>query len=219
MTSRVLMFVVAAAAAVLAAGCATRATSIDAQWVSPSIASRDKVQTVLVVAALRDSTQRRMLEDRMVETLGGAGVKAAPSHRYLADSAQASEAQWRAAVAAAGASHVLMTSIAGMTTEVRVTPGMVMGPAWGPGWGWTTPMGPSWGGMAGYHSMAWSRSIPPDVRTTQNLHGDTRLFEVKSTEVVWSAATTTATGWDSVPAMIDQFARLIVDTLRKDAVI
>ncbi len=69
------------AAALMAAGCASRPTSIDAQWASPSIASRGKVQSVLVIAALRDSTQRRMLEDRMVEALGAAGVKAAPSHR------------------------------------------------------------------------------------------------------------------------------------------
>jgi hypothetical protein len=37
--------------------------------------------------------------------------------------------------------------------------------------------------------------------------------------VVWSAATTTATGWDSVPQLMDQFVRLIVDTLKQDGVI
>jgi hypothetical protein len=97
---------------------------------------------------------------------------------------------------------------------------MVMGPGWGPGWGGSSMMMSSgWGGMSSHHSMAWSRSITPDVRTNQNLHGDTRLFEAKSSEVVWSAATTTVTGWDSVPSMIDQFARLMVETLRKDGVI
>jgi hypothetical protein len=37
--------------------------------------------------------------------------------------------------------------------------------------------------------------------------------------VVWSAATTTSTGWDSVPQMIDQFVELIVETMKKDGVI
>ena len=67
----------------LATGCATRATSIDAQWVSPMLAGRDKAQNILVVAALRDATQRRILEDRMVTELATAGVKATPSHRHL----------------------------------------------------------------------------------------------------------------------------------------
>ena len=218
MRARILVYLAALLAAALAAGCATRATSIDAQWVSPSIANRDKVQNVLVVAALRDSTQRRMLEDRMVTSLSAAGIKATPSYRYLPERAQASEAQLRQAVADAGASYVLMSSIAGVTTEVRVTQQAMMGPGWGPGWGWHPGMPPGWGGMSSFYTASWNRSIASDVRTTQNVHGDTRLFDARSSEVVWSAATTTVTGWDSVPAMIDQFVALIVETLRKDGV-
>jgi hypothetical protein len=218
MIARIFACLVSVAAALMAIGCATHPTSIDAQWASPAIASRDRVQNVLVIAALRDSTQRRMLEDRMVEALGAAGVKAAPSHRFLADSAQVSEAQLREAVAGASASHVLISSISGMTTDVRVTPGMVSGPGWGPGRSRAT-MGPSWGGMSAYYNSAWSRSIPPEVRTTQNLHGDTRLFDVASSEVVWSVATTTVTSRGNVPNLIEGFARLIVDTLKKDSLI
>ena len=218
MIARTLARLVIVAAALLAAGCASRPTSIDAQWASPSIASRGKVQNVLVIGALRDSTQRRMLEDRMVEALGAAGVRSAPSHRFLADSAQVSEAQLREAAAAAGASHVLISSVSGQTTDVRVTPGMVSGPGWGPGRSRAT-MGPSWGGMSAYYNSAWMRSTPPEVRTTQNLHGDTRLFEVASSEVVWSVATTTVVSRGRVPDMIDHFVQLIVDTLKKDSVI
>jgi hypothetical protein len=218
MIARIVVYVASAAMAALAAGCATRATTIDAQWVSPSVAS-NKVQAVLVVAALRDSTQRRMLEDNMSQAFASAGVKALPSHRFVADAAELSEAQLRGAVKAAGASHVLLSSVSGMSTDVRVTQGMMMGPGWGPGWGWPTTMGPGWGGMASYHSIAWRHSMTTDVRTTERLHGDTRLFDAKSSEVVWSAATTTVTGWDSLAAMIDQFARLMVDTLKRDAVI
>jgi hypothetical protein len=55
--------------------------------------------------------------------------------------------------------------------------------------------------------------------TTQDTHGDRRLFDVPSSEVVWSVATTTVTNRGNVPAMIDQFVRLIVDTLKKDSLI
>jgi len=219
MLARLVLCVVAAATALFTAACATRATTIDAQWASPTIVGKGTVRKVLVIAALRDSTQRRLLEDRTVEALGGAGVNAEPSYRSIPDTAQLTEAQLRAAVANAGATHVLASSISSVTTDVRVTQGMVMGPGWGPGRGWSTSLGPGWNGLSTYYNGAWTRSITADVRTTQNLHGDTRLFDAAASEVVWSAATTTVTGWDSVPRMIDQFARLIVTTMARDAVI
>jgi hypothetical protein len=212
-------FIVAATAVVVLAGCATRATTIDAQWINPSLSGKREVRSVLVLGALRDTTQRRMLEDRMVDALAAAGVTAVASYKFLPDGGQFSEEQLRKAVAAAGASHVLASNITGMTTDVRITPGMVSGPGWGPGRGWPSTMGPGWGGFATYHNTAWARSTAPDVRTTQNVHGDTRVFDVAKSEVVWSAATTTATGWDSVPQLMDQFVRLIVDTLKQDGVI
>jgi hypothetical protein len=219
MLARFFRFIVAATAAVVLAGCATRATTIDAQWLNPSLAGNAELRSVLVLGALRDTTHRRMLEDRMVDALAAAGVRAVASYRVLLDGGQVNEEQLRKAVAAAGASHVLASSITGVTTDVRVTPGMVSGPGWGPGRGWPSTMGPGWGGFASYHNTAWVRSTPPDVRTTQNVHGDTRVFDAAKSEVVWSAATTTATGWDSVPQLIDQFVRLIVDTLKQDRVI
>ena len=219
MITRRLASLVFVAVTLVTAGCATNPTSINAQWASPSIAGGAKVQNVLVIAALRDSTQRRMLEDRMVADLGAAGVKASPSHRVIPDGAEVSEDQLRQAVTGAGASHVLITSISGQTTDVRITPGMVTGPGWGPGWNRTSPMGPSWGGMSRYYNTSWARSTPPEVRTTQNLHGDTRLFDVAASEVVWSTATTTVTNRGNVPTLIDGFVRLIVETLQKDGLI
>lgn len=219
MLTSLIRFIAAAAAAVVLAGCATRATTIDAQWINPSLTGKRELRNVLVLGALRDTTQRRMLEDRMVDALAAAGVKAVASYKFLPDGGQFSEEQLRKAVAAAGASHVLASNITGMTTDVRITPGMVSGPGWGPGRGWPSTMGPGWGGFATYHNTAWARSTAPDVRTTQNVHGDTRVFDVAKSEVVWSAATTTATGWDSVPQLMDQFVRLIVDTLKQDGVI
>ena len=219
MLASLIRFIAAATAAVVLAGCATRATTIDAQWINPSLSGKRELRSVLVLGALRDTTQRRLLEDRMVDALAAAGVKAVASYKFLPDGGQFSEDQLRKAVAAAGASHVLASNITGMTTEVRITPGMVSGPGWGPGRGWPSTMGPGWGGFATYHNTAWARSTAPDVRTTQSVHGDTRVFDVAKSEVVWSAATTTATGWDSVPQLMDQFVRLIVDTLKQDGVI
>ena len=57
------------------------------------------------------------------------------------------------------------------------------------------------------------------MTTTQNVHADTRLYDAKTAAVLWSAATTTTTGFDTMPQLIDQFVQLIVDTMKKDAVI
>jgi hypothetical protein len=219
MFARIVASLVAVLATLVAAGCASNPTSISAQWVSPSAATAARMQKVLVIAALRDTTQRRLLEDRLVGALGAAGVQAAQSHQFLGDAAELSEGQFRKLVADAGASHVLISSISGMTTDVRVTPGMVTGPGWGPGWSRTGAMGPGWRGMSSYYNSAWARSTPPEVRTTQNLHGDTRLFDVASSEVVWSTATTTVISRGNAASQIDGFARLIVDTLKQDSLI
>jgi hypothetical protein len=210
---------VSAAAAVALSGCATPATRVDAQWVSPDVAGQRAIRSVVVVAAIPDATHRRLFEDRMVAMLADAGVAAMPSYRVMSTDAPVGEDQLRRVLADARADHALVSRVVNVTTEVHVTPGMVMGPTWGPGWGRGSPWGPGWGGFAGYYNTMWATSVPPQVTTTQNVHADTRVFDAKAAAVVWSAATTTSTGWNSVPQLIDQFVRLIVDSMKKDGVI
>ena len=52
MSTRSGLMVAAAAATVLVAGCATRATSIDARWVNPELVGKSAVTSVLVVSAV-----------------------------------------------------------------------------------------------------------------------------------------------------------------------
>ncbi|MBK9245601.1 MAG: hypothetical protein IPM30_12305 [Burkholderiales bacterium] len=214
-------FVVATAtlSIVALAGCATRATRLDAQWVNPEFAGQRSVRSVMVIAAVRDTTSRRMFEDRMVAALTAAGAEAVQSYKFIPADGPVSEEQLRRAVAQAGAAHALVSRISNVTTEVNVTPGMVMGPAWGPGWGRYGGWGPGWGGFASYHNAMWATTVSPQVTTTQNVHADTRVFDAATAVVVWSAATTTSTGWDSVPQLIEQFVALIVETMKKDGVV
>jgi hypothetical protein len=206
-------------ATVIVAACASNPTTLDAQWVNPEFAGKRSVRNVMVMAAIRDATNRRLFEDRMAASLAAVGVKAVQSYKYIPQDGPVTEDQLRRAVAEAGVSHALASRIINVTTQVNVSPGMVMGPAWGPGWGWGGGWGPGWGGFAGYYNTMWATTIPPQVTTTQNVHTDTRVFDVKTAVVVWSAATTTSTGWDSIPQMIDQFVQLIVATMSKDGVI
>lgn len=219
MFRRISGLAVLALSAILVAACATSSTSLDAQWVNPEFAGKRPIRNVLVMSAVRDTTNRRLVEDRMVESLTAVGVKAVQSYRYLPLEGPVTEEELKRAVAQAGVTHAMVTRIINVTTQVNVSPGMVMGPAWGPGWGWGGGWGPGWGGFAGYYNTMWATSIPPQVTTTQNVHADTRVFDASTAAVIWSAATTTATGYQSVPRMIEQFVQLIVATMSKDGVI
>jgi hypothetical protein len=219
MSKRLFLHTLAAAAAAIAVGCASTPTTIDAQWVDPQFAGKRAVRSLLVMSAVPDATNRRLFEDRMVAALDAAGVKALQSYKFIPEDGPVGEARLRTALAQAGVTHAMVARIINVSTQVNVSPGMVMGPAWGPGWGWGGGWGPGWGGFAGYHNAMWATSIPPQVTTTQNVHSDTRVFDAKDAAVLWSAATTTTTGYSSVPQVIDQFVQLIVATLSKDGVI
>ena len=219
MIKRLVGLVGAASAAIVLAACATRATTLNAQWVNPELAGKKSVRNVMVMAVTRDSTNRRLFEDRMVAALATAGVKATQSYKSIPQDGPVTEEQLRRAVTEAGVSQVMSTRISNVTTDVSVSPGMVMGPVWGPGFGWDRGWGPGWGGATGFQNTMWTTTIPPQVTTTQNVHADTRLYDAKTAAVIWSAATTTTTGFDTVPQMIDQFVQLIVSTMTKDAVI
>jgi len=211
----------AVAASVLLLACAIPATRLDAQWVNPEYVGKKAVRNVLVMSAVRDTSSRRLFEDRMVAALTAAGVKAVPSYRFVPEDGPVGEDRLRRAVSDAGVSHAMVTRISNVSTQVNVSPGMVMGPAWGPGWGpaWGPGWGGGWGGFHGYYNSMWATTIPPQVTTTQNVHADTRLFEAQNAAVLWSAATTTSLGFDSVPQIIDQFVQLIITTMTKDGVI
>ncbi|MGL6112901.1 MAG: hypothetical protein ACRC2B_22640 [Rubrivivax sp.] len=219
MIKRRSLFLLPAAASLALLGCASTSTTLDAQWVNPQYAGKRTVRNLMIVSAMSDSTHRRIFEDRMVAALEAAGVKAVQSYKFIAEEGPVGEERLRTAVRQAGVTHAMVTRIINVSTQVNVSPGMVMGPGWGPGWGMGGGWGNGWGGFAGYHNAMWATSIPPQVTTTQNVHSDTRVFDAADAAVLWSAATTTSTGYTSVPQLIDQFVQLIVTTMAKDGVI
>lgn len=199
------------AAAAILTGCATPATTLDAQWVNPQVIGKGPINNVMVMSVTRDTTNRRLFEDRMVATLQARGVKAVQSYIFIPEESRAEEGRLRKAVADAGVTNVMLTRVVNVQQQINVSPGVVAGP-W-PGMGW--------GGFYGFYSGMWAATytIPPTVTTTQDVSSDTRLFNVASGDVLWSAATTTSTGFNSVQQIIDQFVSLIVNTMTKDGLL
>ena len=135
MYQRLFSVLIAGALAIAAAGCATRATSIDAQWVNPEFAGKRSVRSVMVMAAVRDYDQPPHLRGPHGRRTGSGGRQGGPVVPVPAESGPVTEEQLRRAVANAGVNHAMVTRVINVTTEVNVSPGMVMGPAWGPGSG------------------------------------------------------------------------------------
>ena len=195
---------------VLALAACAAPTVLNTQWLSPDF--KDKpIRNILVVAVVKDTTNRRTFEDAMVRQLTAKGVKAEPSYRYAPDAGIMEQAKMQQAVKQSGATGVLLSRVVNVSQTVKVSPGMYMGP----------PVGYGFGGFYGYYGGMWASSYytPPMLYTEENVSADTRLFEAKDFFLVWSASTTTTPGSTSATAMIDQFSQLIVGAMAADGLI
>jgi len=189
-------------AALLLSACTS--TQFNAQWLNPEAGSRLPVKNILVIGISRDTTARRVYEDTMVAQLAARGVKAQPSYRSLPDDGPAAQPAIERAVRDAGADAVLVSRTISIINEVRVSPGMVMGP----------PGGFGWGGFYGFYQGMWASAyaIPPSVYTVQNVVVDTRLFDAKDFMVLWSGSSTT-TPTSSMQTTIVDFVTSLVTAL------
>jgi hypothetical protein len=184
---------------------------LNTQWVNPQFVGKPPLRSVLVMGITKDPTNRRVFEDRMVAQLAARGVQAVPSYRFAPDAGAVEQVRLEQAVKQAGVAAVLLTRVVNVTEQLHVSPGMVVGP----------PMGYGFGGFYGYYGGLWAAStyVPPTVYTTQHVAADTRLFETANFSLVWSGSTTTTPGGGSVESLFDQFSQLIVGALAKDGLV
>jgi hypothetical protein len=192
-------------------GACAAPTVLNTQWANPQFAGKPPMRSILVLGITKDPNNRRNFEDQMVAQLATRGVKAVPSYRFAPDAGAVEQVKLEQAVKEAGVSGVLLTRVVNVTEQVNVSPGMVMGP----------PMGYGFGGFYGYYGGMWATSyyMPPTVYTTQHVAADTRLFETGNYTLVWSASTTTTPSGGSVGSMFEQFSKLIVDSMAKDGLV
>lgn len=195
---------------VLALAACAAPTVLNTQWSNPDFKGKP-IRNILVVAVVKDTTNRRTFEDAMVRQLAAKGVKAEPSYRYSPDAGVMEQAKMQQAVKESGATGVLLSRVVNVSQTVKVSPGMYMGP----------PVGYGFGGFYGFYGGMWASSYytQPSLYTEENVTADTRLFEAKDFFLVWSASTTTTPGSTSAMSMIDQFSQLIVGAMAADGLI
>lgn len=194
----------------LALGACAAPTVLNTEWSNPDFKGKP-IRNILVVAVVKDTSNRRTFEDAMVRQLAAKGVKAEPSYRYSPDAGVMEQAKMQQAVKDSGATGVLLSRVVNVSQTVKVQPGMYMGP----------PVGYGFGGFYGFYDGMWASSYysQPTLYTEENVTADTRLFEAKDFFLVWSASTTTTPGSTSANAMIDQFTQLIVNAMSADGLI
>jgi hypothetical protein len=192
-------------------GACAAPTVLNTQWANPQFAGKPPMRSILVLGITKDPTNRRLFEDQMVAQLATRGVSAVPSYRFAPDAGAVEQTKLEQAVRQSGVSGVLLTRVVNVSEQVNVTPGVVMGP----------PMGYGFGGFYGFYGGMWATSyyVPPTVYTTQHVAADTRLFETANYTLVWSGSTTTTPSGGSIGSMFEQFSKLIVDAMAKDGLV
>jgi hypothetical protein len=189
------------AAAFLAAGCQT--TSIRSAWFDTDFAG-PAFRKVVVTADFAATAESRLFEDTFVQKLRAAGVDAVAGHTVQLVGEGTSDASFVAGVAKTGAQGLLFVRLLGVDTRTQATTTMV-------------PGGVAWG-RGGFGSMRMT-SVPVQQVTQYELATlDTKMFDVKTRQVVWAATTTTANP-RSIERELPAFADLVIGELRARGVI
>lgn len=193
------MMLLLAVLSALVAGCAS--TTLRDSWSDPSYAHAPFKQWI-VVGVGGDTVAKRTFEDIMVAKLRARGTAASPGYRYLPEG-RASESEFDAAVASAGADGVMMVHLRRVQTHTQVTRAMVPGPMY-PGFGW-------YGVYGGWYSI-------PDIRQYDVATVETTIYAVDGRKLIWSGVTET---FDprSVAQEAPQFADVILGALAQRGIV
>lgn len=199
------------AVAVLLAGC--QSTSIRSAWFDTSFAG-PPMRKIVVAGNLSSTVSERVLEDAMVAQLRAAGVDAVASHTLRLDDPKMPLAEFQAAVIDSGAQGLLLVTLLGVDTRTQVTTTMVHG---GMGWGRGPWGAPGWG-APGWGMPAWGAIPVTEINQYDLATAETKLFDVKTRQLVW-AATTTTFNPRSVDREAPGFAQVIVGQLASRQII
>jgi hypothetical protein len=190
------------ALAALVSGC--QSTSIRSAWFDTDFAG-PPFRKVMVVGDIGTTAGGRTFEDDFAAKLRAAGVDAIASHTVKLDDPNVTEASFVAAVTGSGAQGLLLVRLLGVDTRTQVTTTMVPG---GMAWG-RSP----WGGPASRSMVA-----VPQVRQYELAAVETKLYDVKTRQLVW-AATTSTFNPGSLARETPAFAELIIGQLAARGVI
>lgn len=176
-------------------GCAS--TTLRDSWTDPDFRG-GSFRKILVVGVHPNATERRVFEDLLAEQIAATGAQAIVGYRAIPPGTKMEEQVWNAAVEASGADALMLVRLVRMDRRTSVTTTVVpAAPVYGYGWG--------------YYN-AWV--AVPEVRQYDIATVETRVFDVRSRKLVWSAMTETFEP-TSVAKETPGFARVILTELAR----
>jgi uncharacterized OB-fold protein len=190
---------IACAALALLAGCQT--TSIQSAWFDSSYLG-GPFRKVVVIASDGTTSDSRVFEDIMVQSLQAAGVAAIPGYTTVPPDARRAEAPFAAAVAATGADGVILVRLIRVDTKTQVSTMMMPGPMVGP-----------WGGFYGGGFYGGGFYAVPQVTQYEVASVETNVYAVASRTLVW-AATTQTVDPRTIEKEAPNFANIVITQLR-----
>ena len=190
---------IACAALALLAGCQT--TSIQSAWFDSSYRGGPFTK-IVVIASDGTTSDSRVFEDIMVQSLQAAGVAAIPGYTTVPPDARRAEAPFAAAVAATGADGVILVRLIRVDTKTQVSTMMMPGPMVGP-----------WGGFYGGGFYGGGFYAVPQVTQYEVASVETNVYAVASRTLVW-AATTQTVDPRAIEKEAPNFANIVITQLR-----
>jgi hypothetical protein len=196
-TRSVVRITLAALSIALLAACAS--TRIINRWEKPGFTG-PAFKKVLVAAVFKQDVTMRSVEDAFVRQMAAIGVTGLSSYNYLPNNNNPTKEQFQQALQQSGAEALLLIRLDRVDKQTEFVPGYA---APGDYWAW------SWDD--GYY-------VPPMAYQFDIVVVETKLFDVKTQELVWGAITETVDPHDT-NREIAGFAKAIIQGMRKDGVL
>lgn len=211
--------------AVLVAACATTTTKMSGTWQAPDFVGKG-FSNILVLSVAKENADRRMYEDKMVESLANVGASAVPSYRVLPNLDEVSEASVKELVAKNRHDAVLVTRLVSLDSKIHHVKGqsyVVPNGRYSVGY----PSGfyqPGYNGFYrpgyyGYYSNSYSIVNDPGYDVLRHsVLVETNLYDVESEQLVWSGRSTTLRP-ESAAKAIPSITSTVSRELKNDGVL
>ncbi len=187
MPHRYLKFFALALAVLVLGGCAT--TRPIHEWRSDGFTGT--LDSVLVIAAIERSTQRRVYEDLFTEALASRGVKVTPSYTLMTSSTEISRATVEAAIRGRDIDAVLVTRLLGVDEVETYQPPTAR---------------VYYRSYHSYYNHALTEVSPGYYRRYRVLTLETTLYDTASGELAWSMQSEAIEPSTPRPVIEDQIA-------------
>ena len=206
-----------ALAVLLLAGCGSNTTIVDS-WRDPNTTiAQEQFKKVLIVALLKDETNRRVAENTIVAT---EPTLFFPSYDlYDQNSTTLTAAQKTAILTDEGYDGVITLRLVDKNTQVNYVPGTSTYMGYGGmyngayGYGYGGMYGGGFGGWYGAYGGAYYD--PGYYQESTNYIVETNVFSVKANKLLWTGTTKTVDPSD-VASTVTNIIQAVADNMRKD---